>query len=108
MEGYAEIFADVSKLTALLGVLALIVSVITEVVKKVEFLNKAPTGCTVVLISIVVCVGSYFGLAAYYKLAIEWYMVFASFLAAFVVALVSMNGWDYLTELAGRMMKKKG
>jgi len=34
--------------------------------------------------------------------------VFASFLAAFVVAKVSMGGWDDVMELMDKMFKKKG
>lgn len=101
------IFTDVSKLTAIIGALALIVSVITEVFKKVEVLNKLPTGCTVIVVSLIVCMGAYFGMAAYYEMVITWYMVFAAFIAAFVVALVSMSGWEHLSELASRTIKKE-
>jgi len=33
-------------------------------------------------------------------------MVFASFIAAFIVALVSMDGWERVTELAEKLIRK--
>ena len=41
------------------------------------------------------------------RVAIEWFMVFASFIAAFIVALVSMDGWERVTELAEKLIRKK-
>ena len=36
------------------------------------------------------------------KQPIEWYMVFACVLAAFIVALVAMDGWERLKEIWDR------
>lgn len=36
---------------------------------------------------------------AWMKQPIEWYMIFACILAAFIVALVSMDGWERLKEI---------
>ena len=46
-------------------------------------------------------------LMAYMKVPVEWYMVFASFLASFVVAKVSMSGWDDVNELCKRLFRTK-
>ena len=62
---------------------------------------------TVIILSLILCPVCLLGLAAYYGVAIEWFMVFASFIAAFIVALVSMDGWERVTELAEKLIRKK-
>lgn len=97
-----------SRLVMLIGVLAFLVSVITEVIKRWEWLDsRLPTAAVVILLSLIICPAVILGLLAYYGLVIEWYMVFASFIAAFIVALVAMDGWDKLTDLADRLIIRK-
>lgn len=99
---------DVSQVIVFIGVMAFIVSVVTEALKKWEwFEEKVPTALTVICLSLILCPACLFGLAAYYGIAIEWFMVFASFIAAFIVALVAMDGWERVTDLAGRMIRKR-
>ena len=52
------------------------------------------------------CPVAMLGMMQYLKQPIEWYMVFASFVAAFIVALVAMDGWERVTELAEKLIKK--
>ena len=95
---------DVSQIVLFIGVMAFIVSIITEALKKwTWFDKKVPTALTVIIL----CPVCLLGLAAYYGVAIEWFMVFASFIAAFIVALVSMDGWERVTELAEKLIRKK-
>lgn len=90
-----------------IGIMAFIVSVITEVLKTWKwFDNLVPTSLTVIVLSLILCPSCMIAAMSYYKLPIEWYEVFASFIAAFIVALVSMSGWERVSELAGRMIKK--
>lgn len=99
---------DVSQVIIFIGVMAFIVSVITEALKKwTWFDRKVPSELVVICLSLILCPACLFGLASYYGIAIEWFMVFASFIAAFVVALVSMDGWERVTDLAGRMIRKQ-
>lgn len=99
--------AYVSQITAFIGVMAFIVSVITEALKKwAWFDRKVPTALAVILLSLILCPACLLGLAAHYGVAIEWFMVFASFIAAFIVALVSMDGWERVTELAEKLIRK--
>ena len=110
MIGQLSIFdmADVSQIIVFIGVMAFIVSVITEALKKwTWFDKKVPTALTVILLSLILCPVCLLGLAAYYGVAIEWFMVFASFIAAFIVALVSMDGWERVTELAEKLIRKQ-
>lgn len=102
-----EVFGDVSKILLYLGFMAFIVSVITEALKKwTWFEEKSHTAIVVIAISIILCPVSMLGLASYFGIVIEWYMVFASFIAAFIVALISMDGWERVNELANKLIKK--
>lgn len=99
--------ADGTKLLAILGLMAFIVSCITEVLKAWKWLEqKVPSALLVIGLSLVICPATMLGMLSYAKQPIEWYEVFASFIAAFVVALVSMNGWEHVTDLAKRMLHK--
>lgn len=102
-----EMFKDVSQIVLYAGVMAFIVSCITEVLKKIAwFAEKIPTVLIVVVTSLILCPLSLLGLSAYWGIAIEWYMVFASFIAAFIVSLIAIDGWERVSDLAGKLIKK--
>lgn len=99
---------DVSQILFFLGVMAFIVSVITEALKKWSWFDeKMPTELTVLLLSFILCPTSVVVMAAYYGAVIEWYVVLASFIAAFIVALIAMDGWERVTGLADRFIRRK-
>lgn len=101
-------FTDVSQIIAFVGIMAFIVSAVTEALKKwAWFDSKVPTALTVILLSLILCPACLLGLAAYYGIAVTWFMVFASFIAAFIVALVSMDGWERVTGLAEKLIRKQ-
>ncbi len=103
-----EAMVDVTKLVGVIGLLAFIVSCIAEVLKHVKWLDDVlPTGIVVIVLSLVICPMAIFGMLAYAGQSITWFMVFASFIAAFIVALVAMDGWERVTELAGKLIKRK-
>ena len=85
-------------LTAI-GVMAFIVSVITQVIKSWPGLDKLPTAAVVIVLSLILCPAAFTALMAWQKQTITWYMVFACMIAAFVVALVAMDGWERLKEI---------
>ena len=88
-------------LTAI-GVMAFIVSVITQVIKSWPGLEKLPTAAVVIVLSLILCPAAFMALMAWQKQPITWYMVFACMIAAFVVALVAMDGWERLKEILER------
>ena len=85
-------------LTAI-GVMAFIVSVITQVIKSWPGLEKLPTAAVVIVLSLILCPAAFMALMAWQKQPITWSMVFACMIAAFVVALVAMDGWERLKEI---------
>ena len=85
-----------------IGVLAFCVSVITEVFKGVGLLAKIPTDALVLVLSLALTITAFIAYMQCSQQAILWYMVLAAIMAGFLVAFVSMYGWQKLTELWAR------
>lgn len=92
----------VSYVLIAIGAMAFLVSVITQVVKSWPGLDKLPTSAVVIVLSLVLCPACLVALLQLVQQPIEWYMVFACVLAAFIVALVAMDGWERLKEIWDR------
>ena len=89
----------VSYVLIAIGVMAFLVSAITQVIKSWPGLSKLPTSAVVIVLSLILCPTVLIAAMAWMKQPIEWYMIFACILAAFIVALVSMDGWERLKEI---------
>lgn len=94
-----ELMQYVSYLLIAIGIMAFLVSVITQVIKSWPGLSTLPTSAVVIVLSLLLCPVSFLALMAWQKQPIEWYMIFACMIAAFVVALVAMDGWERLQEI---------
>ena len=90
---------------SLIGVLAFLVSVITEVTKNIGFLEQIPTDMQVIFMSIVLCQWLYFTYVSYMGIGIRWFYIVGCLIAAFIVSFVAMYGWDKLTTLYYRFKK---
>lgn len=90
---------------AVLGTLAFLVSIITEVTKNIGFLKRIPTDLQVIILSTLVCLVAYFAYTSYFSIEIQWYYITGSIIAAFIVAFVAMYGWEKLTVLYNRFKK---
>ena len=84
------------------GGLAFLTSMITQVIKEMPFLKKLPTNVVVLAVALTLCPLAVIIACQYFKIVILWYYVFASFIAAFIVYLVSTGGWERVTEMWGR------
>ena len=89
----------VTYMLAAIGVLAFFVSLITQVIKEMPGLKKIQTNAVALAVSIFLCPLTVIIACQYMKIVIEWYYVFAAFLAAFVVYLVSTGGWEKVSEM---------
>lgn len=96
-----------SYLLVAIGLMAFLVSVITQVIKAWPGLDRLPTSAVVIVLSLVLCPIAFFALMAWQNRPITWWMIFGCMIAAFVVALVSMDGWERLKEIWGRTGYKK-
>ena len=96
---------DFAALATVIGMLAFVVSVITQVTKEVWFLAYIPTSLQVIVLSVTVTVASYIAYAQYSYMQIHWYMIAASIIAGFFVAFVAMFGWDKMSEIYNRVKR---
>ena len=89
------------------GVLAFIVSVITQVIKEMPYLKNIQTNAVAMVVSLIVCPVAVIIACQYFKIVILWYYVFASFIAAFIVYLFSTGGWEKISEMWNRTKYNK-
>lgn len=94
-----EMMQYVSYLLIAIGAMAFIVSVITQVIKSLPGFDRLPTSAVVITLSLALCPTSFAALMSWMRQPIRWYMVFACLIEAFVVALVSMDGWERIREI---------
>lgn len=93
------LLCDMTLMIAVVGAIAFMVSVITQVLKGVKLLSKIPTDLFVFVLSIGITVAAFVAYMQYIQQSILWYMVLAAIMAGFVVAFISMYGWRKLSEL---------
>lgn len=96
-----------SYILAGIGVLAFMVSVIVQVIKEMPGLKKVQTNAVALATALILTPVSVIVLCTYYTVVIKWYYIFASFIAAFMVYLVSTGGWERVTEMWNRNKYKK-
>ena len=101
------VIQSMSVILAVIGILAFLVSAITEVFKGVGILSKIPTDIVVLVLSIGITVVAFIAYMQYIQQTILWYMILAAIMAGFLVAFVAMYGWEKLTELWSRFNKNK-
>lgn len=99
------LFTNMTAILAVIGALAFIVSVITQVFKGVGVLPKIPTDILVLVLSIGITVTAFVAYMQYIQQTIIWYMILAAILAGFLVAFVAMYGWEKFAELWSRFKK---
>lgn len=90
-----------------IGALAFIVSIITQVIKEMPYLKQIQTNAVVLVVSLILCPVALVVACQYFKIVIVWYYVFASFIAAFIVYLVSTGGWERVHEMWNRTKYNK-
>ena len=89
------------------GVAAFLVSCVTQVIKDLPWLTLVPTSVVALIVSMILCPVAVVVACQYYKIVIEWYYVFASFIAAFIVYLVATGGWERVTDIWNRTKYNK-
>lgn len=98
---------SIAQILAIIGVLAFLVSVITQVFKGVSVLSKIPTDILVFILSIGLTVVVFIAYMQYIQQTILWYMILAAIIAGFIVAFVAMYGWEKFSELWKRFNKEE-
>lgn len=93
------------EITAILGVvgfLAFIINIITQLTKEIGFLSRIPTALQVIVTSLIICLLVYFGYSTYAELTIQWYYIVATIIGSFLISYVSMYGFEKLKEIYDR------
>lgn len=90
-----------------IGVLAFLVSAITQVIKEMPALKNIQTNAVALVTALILCPVSVIIACQYFNIVITWYYVFASFIAAFIVYLVSTGGWEKVSAMWNRTKYKK-
>lgn len=85
-----------------IGVLAFFVSLVTQVIKEMPFLRAVQTNVVALTVAMILCPVAVIIACQYFNIVITWYYIFASFIAAFIVYLVSTGGWEKVVEMWNR------
>lgn len=89
----------------IIGILATFVTIVTEFTKTWGFLDRIPTSLQVLAVSMLVSVLSVVIYVQMQKAEMIWYYIVGAIVLGWIVAYVSMYGWEKLTEMWGRFKK---
>ena len=89
----------------MIGAIAILVNIITELTKNIGFLARMPTPIQVVVTAIVLSGVSYFAQCAATGSDFLWYMLFGKLIAGIIAAYVALYGWDKLNETVHKYKK---
>ena len=94
-----ELLPYVAYVLMAIGVMAFLVSVITQVIKELPGIKEIPTAALVIVLSLILCPVALVAMLSWIGQSITWYMIFGCVIAAFIVALVAMDGWERVAEI---------
>lgn len=83
----------------IVGMLAVIVSIVIEVIKNVPLFKAVPTDAIVIIVSLLVTFTAFGAYVSYTNHIIEWYMVMGTAIGGFFVAFVAMFGWEKFNDM---------
>lgn len=103
----SELANLVPQALAVVGALAFLVTVVTEVIKSLGIFKKVPTDLVVIVLSLAITLVAFFAYMDYAKVAVLWYYVVAAITLGFIVAFIAMYGWAKISEIWQRFTPKK-
>ncbi|MBM6949519.1 ribonuclease [Mordavella massiliensis] len=90
-----------------IGVLAFLVSIITQVIKEMPGLKNIQTNAVALVVALILCPLAVVILCIYLQITIMWYYIVGSVIAAFIVYLVATGGWEKVAEMWSRTKYNK-
>lgn len=92
-------------LVSIIGVFAFFLSIVVQLTK--DFVpKKIPTKLYVLVLSLVITVVGVLCYLQYTGVDIKLYHIVGSVVLSFIIAFISMYGWEELNELKNRFVKK--
>ena len=89
----------------IIGAMATFVTIVTEFTKTWGFLDRIPTSLQVLMVSMLVSVLSVVIYVQMQKAEMIWYYIVGAIVLGWIVAYVSMYGWEKLTETWKKLKK---
>jgi hypothetical protein len=93
-----------SAVVIVIGALAFLVSVTTELTKGLGFLAKIPTNLQVIVTSLALCLISYFAYTSIASVPLLWYCVVGAIIGSFIISLISIRGWKVVIDILRRFI----
>lgn len=90
-----------------IGMMAFLVSAVTQIIKELPVFKEIPTAVLVFALAMILCPSSFLAMMAWMEHPVEWYMIFACMMAAFIVALVALDGWERVKNIWDRTKYKE-
>lgn len=90
-----------------IGVLAFMVSAITQVIKEMPGLRNIQTNVVALAIALILCPLTVVVLCIYFKMALLWYYIVGAVITAPIVYLVATGGWEKVAEMWQRTKYKE-
>lgn len=91
---------------SVIGALAFLVSVITQVIKEMPGLKNIQTNAVALVIALILCPLAVVILCIWLEITIVWYYIVAAVIAAFIVYLIATGGWERVYEMWNRTKYK--
>lgn len=102
-----NIIGNITMVLTVIGVIAFITSVITQVTKEWKVFNKIPTAIQVYITALIITVISIVVYLQVKGFKIVWYYIVGAIILSFFISFVTTNGWGQLKTLWDRMKYKK-
>lgn len=96
--------ANAAVAICILGALAFAVELIVQLTKELPIIKRIPTKAYVIFVSLIISILALYTYAAIIALQVLWYYVVLTIFGAFVVAYISIFGWEQLKELYDRFV----
>lgn len=94
-----NIIGNITMALTVIGVIAFITSVITQVTKEWKVFNKIPTAIQVYITALIITVISIVVYLQVKGFKIMWYYIVGAVILSFFISFVTTNGWDQLKSL---------
>ena len=103
-----DILQEASFNPAVIGMIALLVGIFTELTKNVSFLKKFPTELQALICGVAFALIYLIYQTASLHLHFYWYQALGAIIQGMIAAFVAIYGWEKLVNMSQRLSGKKG